>query len=81
MLCLDDRTVCKPIVEREQHFYETLPESLKTFTPKYYGIIKVHLIEDEDYIMLAATLPNQYTPHSSSGFKRWGCCLHTLKMT
>lgn len=69
MLCLDDHTVCKPIVEREQHFYETLPESLKTFTPKYYGIIKVHLIEDEDYIMLAATLPNQYTPHSSSGFK------------
>lgn len=70
MLCLDDRTVCKPIVEREQHFYETLPESLKTFTPSYYGIIKVHLIEDEDCIMLAATVPNQYILHLPSGCRR-----------
>lgn len=71
MLCLDDSTVCKPVVEREKQFYETLPESLKSFSPQYYGVIKVFLLQENDYISLAAASPSKYTPKSTSSLKRW----------
>uniref|UniRef100_A0A1B6EQX8 Kinase n=1 Tax=Cuerna arida TaxID=1464854 RepID=A0A1B6EQX8_9HEMI len=70
MLCLDEATVCKPVVQREQLFYETLPESLRSFVPHYYGIIKVRLIQDGEYITLLATCPDNYSPKPSSTLKR-----------
>ena len=37
MLRFDETTVCKPLVAREQCFYETMPEEMKEFTPQYRG--------------------------------------------
>ena len=33
----DEHTVCKPLVSREQRFYESLPLAMKRFTPQYKG--------------------------------------------
>jgi hypothetical protein len=29
--------VCKPLISREQRFYESLPPEMKEFTPEYKG--------------------------------------------
>ncbi|XP_062954073.1 inositol hexakisphosphate kinase 3 [Cynocephalus volans] len=42
----DEHTVCKPLVSREQRFYESLPLAMKQFTPQYKGTITVHLWKD-----------------------------------
>nr|XP_012602300.1 inositol hexakisphosphate kinase 3 isoform X1 [Microcebus murinus]XP_012602301.1 inositol hexakisphosphate kinase 3 isoform X1 [Microcebus murinus] len=42
----DEHTVCKPLVSREQRFYESLPLAMKRFTPQYKGTITVHLWKD-----------------------------------
>lgn len=34
----DDRTIGKPLITRERHFYETLPVDLEPFTPRYKGM-------------------------------------------
>ncbi|KAL1129083.1 hypothetical protein AAG570_013614 [Ranatra chinensis] len=70
MLCLDEATVCKPVVEKELEFYECLPGELHPFTPEYYGVIKVKVLPDGEYISLVGTAPNNYTPKLSSNFKR-----------
>lgn len=33
----DEHTVCKPLISREQRFYESLPLAMKQFTPQYKG--------------------------------------------
>uniref|UniRef100_A0A2K6V895 Kinase n=1 Tax=Saimiri boliviensis boliviensis TaxID=39432 RepID=A0A2K6V895_SAIBB len=35
MMRYDDHTVCKPLISREQRFYESLPPEMKEFTPEY----------------------------------------------
>ncbi|XP_036270574.1 inositol hexakisphosphate kinase 3 [Pipistrellus kuhlii] len=42
----DEDTVCKPLVSREQRFYESLPLAMRRFTPQYRGTITVHLQKD-----------------------------------
>lgn len=42
----DEHTVCKPLISREQRFYESLPLAMKQFTPQYKGTITVHLWKD-----------------------------------
>ncbi|KAL2791664.1 inositol hexakisphosphate kinase 3, partial [Daubentonia madagascariensis] len=42
----DEHTVCKPLISREQRFYESLPLAMKRFTPQYKGTITVHLWKD-----------------------------------
>ncbi|XP_029799624.1 inositol hexakisphosphate kinase 3 [Suricata suricatta] len=42
----DEHTVCKPLISREQRFYESLPLAMKRFTPQYKGTITVHLRKD-----------------------------------
>lgn len=37
MMRYDDHTVCKPLIIREQRFYESLPPEMKEFTPEYKG--------------------------------------------
>ena len=67
MLCLDACTVCKPLVPRELEFYETLPELLRKFTPKFYGVIQVRIIQDEDgYLTFSTRPPDTYKPRDSS---------------
>uniref|UniRef100_A0A3Q2EBJ6 Kinase n=1 Tax=Cyprinodon variegatus TaxID=28743 RepID=A0A3Q2EBJ6_CYPVA len=34
MMRYDDHTVCKPLISREQRFYESLPPEMKEFTPE-----------------------------------------------
>nr|XP_056700431.1 inositol hexakisphosphate kinase 3 [Euleptes europaea] len=46
MMKYDEHTVCKPLVSQEQWFYETLPTTMKQFTPQYKGIISVNLKKD-----------------------------------
>ncbi|XP_054286312.1 inositol hexakisphosphate kinase 1-like isoform X2 [Macrosteles quadrilineatus] len=70
LLCLDEETICKPVIDREQLFYETIPESLKSFVPVYYGIVKVRLIQDGDYITLSATTPANYKLKPSENLKQ-----------
>lgn len=70
MLCLDEATVCKPVVERELQFYQNCPQSLRTFTPGFYGVIKVDVVTDGDYITLVGSSPKNYTPKTSK-FKRY----------
>lgn len=37
VLQYDAHTVCKPLISREQRFYEALPLAMKRFTPQYKG--------------------------------------------
>ncbi|NWH69963.1 IP6K1 kinase, partial [Piaya cayana] len=37
----DDNTLCKPLITREQRFYESLPPEMKEFTPEYKGVISI----------------------------------------
>lgn len=37
MLQVNREQICKPLSRREKLFYDAVPESLKEFTPYYYG--------------------------------------------
>ncbi|CAG5977860.1 unnamed protein product [Menidia menidia] len=55
MMRYDDHTVCKPLISREQRFYESLPPEMKEFTPEYKGVVLVCFEGDSDgYINLVA---------------------------
>ncbi|XP_035517786.1 inositol hexakisphosphate kinase 1 [Morone saxatilis] len=55
MMRYDDHTVCKPLISREQRFYESLPPEMKEFTPEYKGVVLVCFECDSDgYINLVA---------------------------
>ncbi|XP_074531552.1 inositol hexakisphosphate kinase 1 [Halichoeres trimaculatus] len=55
MMRYDDHTVCKPLIIREQRFYESLPPEMKEFTPEYKGVVLVCFEDDSDgYINLVA---------------------------
>lgn len=45
MMRYDDHTVCKPLIIREQRFYESLPPEMKEFTPEYKGQCQLTDIE------------------------------------
>ncbi|XP_049779049.1 inositol hexakisphosphate kinase 3-like [Schistocerca cancellata] len=63
MLCLDEYTVCKPLVKRELEFYETLPDAIRKFTPKFHGTLQVKAVPEEDgYISLIAIPTDSYSP-------------------
>ncbi|XP_004711808.1 inositol hexakisphosphate kinase 3 [Echinops telfairi] len=46
VLQYDEHTVCKPLVPLEHMFYESLPQAMKQFTPRYKGTVTVHLQRD-----------------------------------
>lgn len=75
MLCLDEHTLCKPLIPQELSFYEALPDVLKPFTSQYKGVVEVVLSEDSDgYLMLTA--------HSSYEHLKNGCTSsHSIKST
>uniref|UniRef100_UPI00358FC77B inositol hexakisphosphate kinase 1-like isoform X2 n=1 Tax=Myxine glutinosa TaxID=7769 RepID=UPI00358FC77B len=55
MMKFDDDTICKPLITREQRFYESLLPDLRLSTPRYKGVITVRFEEDVDgYINLVA---------------------------
>ncbi|XP_043977716.1 inositol hexakisphosphate kinase 1-like [Gambusia affinis] len=55
MMRYDDHTVCKPLISREQRFYESLPPEMKEFTPEYKGVVLVCFEGGSDgYINLLA---------------------------
>ncbi|XP_053325195.1 inositol hexakisphosphate kinase 1 isoform X2 [Spea bombifrons] len=55
MMRYDDHTVCKPLIAREQRFYESLPPEMKEFAPEYKGVVSVCFEGDSDgYINLVA---------------------------
>ncbi|XP_042540305.1 inositol hexakisphosphate kinase 3 [Dipodomys spectabilis] len=53
----DEHTVCKPLISREQRFYESLPLAMKRFTPQYKGTITVHLQRDNRGHLSLVALP------------------------
>ncbi|KAL1433717.1 hypothetical protein MTO96_012251 [Rhipicephalus appendiculatus] len=75
MLCLDELTLCKPLILQELKFYEDLPDVLKPFTSEYKGVVEVALLEDPDgYLTLTA--------HPSYDLLKNGCASsHTIKGT
>ncbi|CAH2311970.1 inositol hexakisphosphate kinase 2 [Pelobates cultripes] len=48
VLRFNDKTICKPLIQREHLFYETLPSEIRKFTPQYKGVVSVSFEEDED---------------------------------
>ncbi|XP_043244577.1 inositol hexakisphosphate kinase 1-like [Amphibalanus amphitrite] len=61
MFSLDEITVCKPLITRELHFYESMPDQMKQFAPEYKGVIEVNFVEDADgYVTLVAYPPKSY---------------------
>ncbi|MGH0172308.1 UNVERIFIED_CONTAM: hypothetical protein FKN15_006148 [Acipenser sinensis] len=55
MMRYDDHTVCKPLISREERFYESLPPEMKEFSPEYKGVVLVCFEGDRDgYIHLVA---------------------------
>ncbi|XP_036389477.1 inositol hexakisphosphate kinase 1-like [Megalops cyprinoides] len=55
MMRYDDHTVCKPLITREQRFYESLPPDMREFTPEFKGVVLVCFEGDSDgYINLVA---------------------------
>lgn len=47
VLQYDDSTICKLLNNREKFFYETIPEDLYEYLPKFKGTIEVKIEEDE----------------------------------
>jgi inositol-hexakisphosphate kinase len=37
VLRYNDTTLCKPLISREQHFYETIPDDLLEYTAQFRG--------------------------------------------
>lgn len=37
VLRFNESTICKPLIQREHQFYETLPTEMRKFTPQYKG--------------------------------------------
>ncbi|CAF3914153.1 unnamed protein product [Adineta steineri] len=55
MFQYDQNTVCKLLAPAEYDFYQSIPDSLKAFTPAFRGSITVQYYEDESgYIKLIA---------------------------
>ncbi|XP_077132616.1 inositol hexakisphosphate kinase 2 [Ranitomeya variabilis] len=48
VLRFNEKTICKPLIQREHLFYETLPAEIRKFTPQYKGVVSVSFEEDED---------------------------------
>ncbi|GCB76155.1 inositol hexakisphosphate kinase 2b isoform X1 [Scyliorhinus torazame] len=48
VLRFNDKTICKPLIQREHQFYETLPAEMCQFTPQYKGVVSVSFEEDEE---------------------------------
>ncbi|XP_025931283.1 inositol hexakisphosphate kinase 2 isoform X2 [Apteryx rowi] len=48
VLRFNDKIICKPLIQREHQFYETLPTEMRKFTPQYEGVVSVSFEEDED---------------------------------
>ncbi|XP_043934521.1 inositol hexakisphosphate kinase 2 [Protopterus annectens] len=46
VLCFNEKTLCKPLIQRECQFYESLPSDMQKFTPKYKGVVSVNFEED-----------------------------------
>lgn len=66
MLSLDGATVCKPFVEREHLFYQTIPKEVLAFLPQYYGVISVQIVPTDDgYVKFIAQPPCNYEPLSN----------------
>ncbi|XP_076327018.1 inositol hexakisphosphate kinase 1-like [Tachypleus tridentatus] len=41
MLLLEPDTLCKPLIQRELHFYQNVPREMKRFVPDYKGVMQV----------------------------------------
>ncbi|CAF3042660.1 unnamed protein product [Rotaria sp. Silwood2] len=55
MFQYDKNTLCKLLAPPELDFYQSIPDSLKKFTPEFRGIVTVQYCEDESgYIKLVA---------------------------
>ncbi|KAM8868747.1 inositol hexakisphosphate kinase 1 isoform 1-T7 [Synchiropus picturatus] len=68
MMRYDDHTVCKPLISREQRFYESLPPEMKEFTPEYKGVVLVCFEGDSDgYINLVAYPYGESSTEGGSG--------------
>ena len=73
MVCLDEKTLCKPLSEREHLIYTTMPEVLAPFVPAFHGLMSVQVRETEDgFIELIGHPPPQFqsTPKNSTRYKR-----------
>ena len=72
MVCLDEKTLCKPLSEREHLIYTTMPEVLAPFVPAFHGLMSVQVRETEDgFIELIGHPPPQFqsTPKNSTRYK------------
>lgn len=57
VLRFNDKTICKPLIQREHQFYETLPPEMRRFTPQYKGMCKHIFYENCIYVFILAFSP------------------------
>lgn len=88
MMRYDDHTVCKPLISREQRFYESLPPEMKEFTPEYKGQWRRDDPPQTSPPLLAHSLNKALNTLNSSGVdmetgsrERWrnGCLLQRVQ--
>uniref|UniRef100_UPI0035900C75 inositol hexakisphosphate kinase 1-like n=1 Tax=Myxine glutinosa TaxID=7769 RepID=UPI0035900C75 len=48
ILSYDSETICKPLIRREQRFYQSLPPEMYPFTPQYKGVVSVGFEQTSD---------------------------------
>ncbi|ELU06458.1 hypothetical protein CAPTEDRAFT_164378 [Capitella teleta] len=65
MLRYDDTSVCKPLINREKHFYQIMPQELRAFTPQFRGVVEVLIEKDNEGYTCMTAFP-QAAPSSSS---------------
>lgn len=66
VMTYDEHTVCKPLISREQRFYESLPLAMKRFTPQYKG-------EGRSALPLWARLVQMHLPLPQAPKCIYGC--------
>ncbi|XP_035231382.1 inositol hexakisphosphate kinase 2-like isoform X1 [Stegodyphus dumicola] len=71
LLVLDHSTLCKPLIQRELHFYLNVPREMRNFIPLYKGVVQVQQIDNS---------PTIYHPVRGSN-KNYGDCEDKLNRT
>ncbi|XP_054711888.1 inositol hexakisphosphate kinase 1-like [Uloborus diversus] len=50
LMVLDRSTLCKPLIQRELHFYLNVPRDMRSFVPKYKGAVQVQQMDNSPTI-------------------------------
>lgn len=79
VLRFNDKTICKPLIQREHQFYETLPTEMRKFTPQYEGKLQNHRMGSGCCFLQYQRAVCSAVSEISSAWKRfWGFSFHVF---